>query len=382
MEGPSCQRRRPLPQILYSQHVAPFLQIHGPLPNMLYAIGGRNHQQGPLDVVEMFDTWNGHWVTCPSMPTRRAGSAAAALGNGSILVVGGYDEKGEIEGLLASSELYNPYRREWTEVASLTRARWGHGCATLGSKVFVVGGCSLQPGAQPLLMFMETIRSCELYDVAAGKWARCGSLHVARSGSRVVNLGDRYLAVAGGCDERYGRLDARLETQPTVELYEPDKDFWSLLGCRLTHPTLTAGVAVLDDRQILVVGGNPALSFVETYSVPLPGEGVFAASVGESENCRKLSYMMEGRMGSQAAAMMLPSPGGSYPMCDRRCMILIGGERYDKDAVDVQRIEQFCTVLAYDIQSGAWLEHYSFPSMPAERTAVSLCVGVGTPANA
>merc|ERR1719454_903394 len=91
--GDGAVPRAPLPPALYSEHVAPFLRFESPLPNMLYAIGGRNRRKGPVDTVEMFETWHGRWVQCPPMPRRRAGSAAASLPDGRLLVIGGYDER-------------------------------------------------------------------------------------------------------------------------------------------------------------------------------------------------------------------------------------------------------------------------------------------------
>lgn len=39
--------------------------------------------------VEMFNTYHGQWVPMPSMPKRRAGSAAAVLDDGRMMVIGG-----------------------------------------------------------------------------------------------------------------------------------------------------------------------------------------------------------------------------------------------------------------------------------------------------
>merc|ERR1719210_1946469 len=100
-----------LPPCIYSEGIAPFLRFDKPLRNQLYAVGGRNQQQDPLDTVEMFDTWNGRWVTCPSMLARRAGCAAATLPNGRLLVVGGYDQRGIVEGLLGTCEVFDPAKQ-------------------------------------------------------------------------------------------------------------------------------------------------------------------------------------------------------------------------------------------------------------------------------
>ncbi|CAK0842216.1 unnamed protein product, partial [Prorocentrum cordatum] len=103
-EKSSPPRPHPLPRALYGDAIASFLHFDEPVPNQLYVIGGRNREEGPLDTVEMFDTWYGCWVQCPSMSARRAGCAAAVLPDERILCVGGYDANGIVKGLLASCE--------------------------------------------------------------------------------------------------------------------------------------------------------------------------------------------------------------------------------------------------------------------------------------
>lgn len=374
---------------------------------MLYAFGGRNQGRGPLDTVDMFDTWHGRWVSCPAMPTRRAGSAAALLPDHRIMVIGGYNEKGIAEGLLASCDVYNPYSQEWEKeaVAPLRRKRWGHGCASLGGKVYVVGGCSLQPDAQPQEAFMETLKCCEVYSPKENTWSPCAPLTIARSGSRVVALDDRYLAAIGGCDDVFGRA----ETQPTVELYDTTTGIWSLLDSRLENPRTTAAVAAIGPRQLLVVGGAPSMSSAEIYTVSLPGDA--SCRRGASQSCTanadirmvsrheaaesdgdmspassaeeprlKIPDMPEGRMGCQAALVCLPRPGGSYPLADRPCAVIVGGERCDDGATgDWPRVRQFHSIPVFDAVDGTWREDAEkvMPSMGAARTAVALCVGVG-----
>jgi len=373
-------RRRPLPPALYGENIAPFLRFDAPLPNMLYAFGGRNQRRGPLNTAEMFDTWHGRWVSCQSMPTRRAGSAAAILPDSRIIVVGGYNERGIAEGLLASCDVYDPFRQCWAQpgessaAAPLARARWGHGCALLGGKVYVVGGCSLQPDAQPREAFMETLRCCEVYDPQDNRWSPCCPLQIARSGSRVVALGgERYLAAIGGCDDVFGRA----ETQPTVELYDSASGQWSLLDSRLRFPRTTAAVAAMDDRRLLVVGGAPSLSSAEVYRVPLPGDGEEGKKAEAEARQLHVDDMPEGRMGCQAAVVDLPDQGSSYPLTERRCVVIIGGERCDEGGGDWPRVRQFANIPVYDIAKCEWRDDVVMPAMAAPRTAVALCVGAG-----
>eukprot|EP00747_Dinoflagellata_sp_TGD_P209644 gnl/TRDRNA2_/TRDRNA2_83025_c0_seq1.p1 gnl/TRDRNA2_/TRDRNA2_83025_c0~~gnl/TRDRNA2_/TRDRNA2_83025_c0_seq1.p1 ORF type:complete len:515 (-),score=97.38 gnl/TRDRNA2_/TRDRNA2_83025_c0_seq1:48-1472(-) len=380
----SRPRRRALPPALYGEHVAPFLRFDAPQPNMLYAIGGRNQKHGSLSVVEMFDTWHGKWTPCPPMPTRRAGSAAALLPDHRILVVGGYNEKGIVEGLLASCDVYDPFQRCWEQAGSvppLARARWGHGCATLVGRVYAVGGCSLQQGVHvpPREVFMETLRCCELYLPEENRWRPCAPLQVARSGSRVVALGDRYLAAVGGCDDVFGRA----ETQPTVELYDLQADCWSLLTTRLANARTTAAVAAIDDRHLAVVGGAPSLASAEIYRVSLPKDSESTQAQEdekiELEALPAVADMAEGRMGCQAAVVELPAPGDSYPMTTQRCVVVVGGERCTESTGEGSwpRVRQFNCIPVYDIDKKCWRTEKSVPSMSSARTAVALCVGIG-----
>mmetsp|Transcript_133284 Transcript_133284/g.414427 ORF Transcript_133284/g.414427 Transcript_133284/m.414427 type:complete len:416 (-) Transcript_133284:307-1554(-) len=370
---------RQLPHCLYSESIAPFLRFDGPQPNQLYVVGGRDEQQDPLDAVEMFDTWHGRWTTCPGMLSRRAGCSAAVLPDGRLLVVGGYDEGGIAEGLLASCEVFDPVLQAWELLsATLGRARWGHGCASLQGMVFAVGGCSLPPGAPPDEALMETLRSCEVYDLAAGTWVPCAELRVARAGARVVALGDRHLAAVGGCDDVFGRA----ELLPTVELFDVHAGSWTLLEPQLSMPRTTAGVAPLDDRQILIIGGTTAQASGEVYRVPELKKADAAAqrtteeaAAGRSPKRPPVCQLTEGRMGCQAVAMKLPAPSGDYPLCTRQCVLVVGGENGDED-LDIE-FRQFRSIPVFDVEADDWRPEKSFPAIPTPRTAMALVVGPG-----
>jgi len=395
--------RPALPAILYSQHIGPFLRLEAPLPNMLYAIGGRNRSSGPVDKVEMLDTWTGCWVVCPPMPRRRAGGAAAPLPDGRLLIVGGYDERGIAQGLLSSCDIYNPYREEWEEAgaAPLQRGRWGHGCAALDGKVFAVGGCSVQQETRAEQTFMETLRSCEVYDPLRNQWKPSAPLQVARSGSRVVALGSTRLAAVGGCDDVFGRA----ETQATVEIYDSISGCWELLSTRLARPRTSAAVAALDDRRFFIAGGAPSQLSVEVYCAPawnkvertasdistrasddgFSDEEDILVKAPKTPTSKIVQDMMEGRMGCQAAVVRLPRKGRQYPMCESDCVLVVGGERSEdtngtSGNVVMPRVRQLETVAAYDIEEGEWRENGSVPPLEMPRTTIALCIGVGRPA--
>jgi len=366
--------RHRVPACIYHCIIAPFLHFDAPQPNQLYALGGRNEVQQALAAVEMFDTWHGRWISCPDMLARRAGCAAAVLPNGHLFVVGGYDEKGIVEGLLQSCEIFNPAKQSWSRgSAHLQRARWGHGCASLDGKVYAVGGCSLRHGAPPEEAFMETLRSCEVYDPAKSSWQQCSPLNTPRAGARIVTLGSQYLAAVGGCDDVFGRA----EILATIELFDSTSGRWSLLASQLTTPRTTAAVAALDDREILIFGGAPSLSSCEVYGVPEQSDSQQFS--GETPQ-RKLEAppicdITEGRMGCQAITIDLPGPGKSYPLCTDRCVVVVGGENGDEDWDGYTR--HFNNVLVYDVKANSWRPQDEFPPIPTPRTALALCLGPG-----
>lgn len=373
-------RRASLPPLLYGFAIAPFLRFDEPEPNQLYALGGRNQQEGALDAVEMFDTWHGRWVRCPRMAVRRAGCAAALLPDGQLFAVGGYDERGIVDGLLSSCEAFDAAAQWWDpDRAALRRPRWGHGCASLGGLVYAVGGCSLEQGAPQTDEHMETLRSCEVYDPEVDRWSPCADLRVARAGARVVALGGGHLAAVGGCDDVFGRA----ETLPTVEVFDAAVGVWALLELRLSTPRTTAGVASLGDRRLLVIGGAPSLSSAEVYSVPQEA-GCEAAGAAPRQVAGVLSPavcdMAEGRMGCQAVTLNLPAPGDEFPLCKRPCVVVVGGENVEETeggSIDEGQAREFSSVLVYDAEDGAWRSEASFPPMPAPRTAMALVVGPG-----
>jgi len=368
------------PPALYCEHVAPFLRFEAPLPNMLYAFGGRNRRRGPVDTVEMLDTWHGSWVPCPPMPTRRAGSAAAALPDGRIIVVGGYNERGIVDGLLDSCDVYNPFQECWEKggAAPLRRARWGHGCASLGGRIYAIGGCSLQIDARPQEAFMETLRSCEAYDPSRDVWEPCSPLHVPRSGARVIVLGDQHLAAVGGCDDVFGRA----ETQATIEVYSAATRAWALLRTHLEIPRTSAAVAAIDGHCFFVAGGAPSQASVEVCRVPLPSDGETPEEVKgcEGQQDMVVADMPEGRMGCHAAVVRLPLQHGSASLLsDRRCILIVGGERCDEVGgfQQLPRMRQLSSVAAYDLDARAWCENTAVPHMAVPRTTMALCGGIG-----
>src|SRR5690349_6723749 len=90
---------------------------------------------------ELYDPAAGLWSSCGSLVTSRVDHTATLLPNGKVLVAGGYFDDGEINGRLASAELYDPATGAWSSTGSLSAPRRGATATLLpNGKVLVAGG--------------------------------------------------------------------------------------------------------------------------------------------------------------------------------------------------------------------------------------------------
>lgn len=108
-------------------------------------------------------------------------------------------------------------------------ARTVAAAATLGDKVYVVGG--YRDG--------QELRTCAVYDPIEDEWSECAPLIAGRSGLGLVGLGDRLYAIGGGgflgFNERY---DARTGQWTAIET--PLTGMWQSPGVALQGTTIYA----------------------------------------------------------------------------------------------------------------------------------------------
>lgn len=120
----------------------------------LYALGGRitgsdNFADNTVAEVDVYDFVTGLWTTLPSpqgdVPTERAGTAAALLGD-EIILVGG-EGFGQAWG---STEALNVNTHQWRILTSLLQPRHGTQLAVCRDSLYIAAGSGAQGGAPEL----------------------------------------------------------------------------------------------------------------------------------------------------------------------------------------------------------------------------------------
>lgn len=184
----------------------------------LLVVGGTDGRH-VHDSIDCFDTRTKKWVspTCGSLNVARAAFGTATVG-GKVYAVGGYGESGAP---LATAEVYDEEKGRWELLpGSLSDARMDCGLCAVGHLLVVVGGRGEGGGV---------LGSCEIYDLnRGGEWFKAaGGLNVPRAGMGTVSVGGRVLAIAGS--DGSGLLSS-------WEEYDVASDVWRLLPSKLTIP--------------------------------------------------------------------------------------------------------------------------------------------------
>jgi Kelch motif len=120
------------------------------------------------------------------------GFSMASLPNGRVLVQGGFLE--ELNLASANADLYDPSQGLFNPAGQMTMARYYHSATVLGDgTVLIAGGFG-----NPISNFRATASTAEIYDPASGTFSRTGDLTTARNGHAATLLLDGMVLITGG----------------------------------------------------------------------------------------------------------------------------------------------------------------------------------------
>jgi N-acetylneuraminic acid mutarotase len=204
----------------------------------VFVIGGFGPGAEPVATVEAYDPATDRWEPRAPLPASVHHAAAATVGD-RLFVVGGYGG-GRVQWEAQPTVLeYDAGRDRWDVRAPLPTPRGGLAVAVLGGRLHAVGGSAGGPTA-----------AHEIYDPAADRWTTAYPMPTARDHLAAVAFQGRLWAVGG-------RRSFLGEQYATVEIYDPTTDRWSD-GIPLPAGRGGLAAAALPDR-VLVFGGEAPL---------------------------------------------------------------------------------------------------------------------------
>lgn len=240
-----------------------------------------------LSSVELYDPARNAWELAQPMADARTGHSATVLGDGRVVVTGGYGSRhANPDTIYSSTEVYEPSAGSWTTLGSLSQARYGHTATLLSDgRVLVCGGRTAR----------DILASVEIFNPTDGTWTNVAEMEQARYGHTATLLGDGTVLVTGGA-----LLSRRLAS---VELYDPALNAWTTLS-PMAQPRTAHRATVLADGLVLINGGNDG-----------PNGGLAATELFEVEH----------RTWTVATPMTFPRGAHTATLLDDGIVLVAGG---------------------------------------------------------
>ena len=179
-----------------------------PLPN--HHVLALDAKQGDDDTCEEYDPATNAWNPIAPLPDDRHAFKTVVLGNGDVLVVGGYTS--DFLTTLATCWLYDYHSGTWTETGSLAASRVNFTLNMLpNGRVLATGGISSINGSGYVASSTET------YTPELGTWETTGAMTTFRWLHQACVLRNGHVVVVSGVANNY----------PTSEEFTPKSNLWT-----------------------------------------------------------------------------------------------------------------------------------------------------------
>lgn len=204
----------------------------------------------PINSTQSVPVPTAQWVSTRSLLVPRANHTATLLHDGSVLIVGGAEDR--------RSELYDPVTNTFGSAALMQHFRFSHTATLLqDGRVLVAGGYDQLASGEG--GYFRSSGSAELYDPATNTWAATGSLPTWRTAHTATLLLDGRVLIVGGS------LASINSTTGEAHLYDPATGTWARTGA-LGGKRIGHSANLLPDGRVMVTGGISAEQSDELFA--------------------------------------------------------------------------------------------------------------------
>lgn len=222
-------------------------------------------------------TANPYLEPVESLASGRGYPAAVPLPNGDVLVAGGYFFSSKFDHFgqgTKTAVIFDPASGTFSATGSMAQPHWRSAAAALGDgRVLITGGLT---GSE----FQENINHTEIYDPASGEFSEGGSMSVERWEAFGASLPNGRVIVGGGYHFVTEEGHRHVEPLASTETYDPASEEFSAGPAMLSAGAATA--APLPDGRVLVIHKESAEIFdpaTGTFSAgPTPAASAFLGS--------------------------------------------------------------------------------------------------------
>ncbi len=255
---------------------------------------------------EIYDPASGLFVPAAPLAVARGRAAVAVLSDGRVLVAGGCTTigctapPGLLEAVLSSAEVYDPLTDRWTATSPMAVARGGHAAAPLvGGDALVVGGCTDPLCTSPLA-------TAEILVGASLEFVPASPMTAARFGVAAVPMPmpDGTVLVSQGCS-------APNACDVSAEIYDPLANSWTRTG-NASRPRAFHALLYVPGWDVVVANGGcdlaTCLIWTDTYPAsPLPDGGMDGGLDGGPGRVVDPSCECRGSPGAAAGPQWIPA---------------------------------------------------------------------------
>ncbi len=150
----------------------------------------------------------GKWERKGDMPSPR-GNLAAAVVNGKIYVMGGYEDPPAT--MFQRVDEYDPLKETWTKKNDMLRPRLAFSASTVDGKIYIIGGGMF---AGPAMSDVDE------YNPVLNLWSKKARIPTPRRDFAAVVVDGKIYAIGGASGPPWRGLS-------TVEMYDPAVDKWT-----------------------------------------------------------------------------------------------------------------------------------------------------------